>query len=230
MPILHRNVVPNVPALAADNGKIVFRDGRPSHQKKVKFRVELDWNPDFCDDSLWVQDLDYHGQFIRWAGGVPTAADLTAWLNAPVSAGDNEAYYNTPLGWSGRNAMFMRTGGLLQHPAPAGSGADYDWEFQAANRLYLVWDGNNNFWKWRFAIGTSGLVLVRRYGFSSFDEGATETLGRRTLIIKPSALYLDSANLDSDIRPGANGIALTQSASIPELNLSGATLYSEHTA
>ena len=36
MPILHRKVVPNVPAWTADNGKIVFRAGKPSHRAEMR--------------------------------------------------------------------------------------------------------------------------------------------------------------------------------------------------
>lgn len=51
MPILHRHVVPNVPAWTADNGKIVFRNGAPSHRADLSLFASFGGSIGFNDDG-----------------------------------------------------------------------------------------------------------------------------------------------------------------------------------
>ena len=48
MPILHRNIGAPSHAGAADNGKIVFRQNAPSHQRDMAFSMELSGTIDFA--------------------------------------------------------------------------------------------------------------------------------------------------------------------------------------
>ena len=96
MPILHRKIVPNVPALAADNGKIVFRDGKPSHQAPMDFFVEWSGDIDFSAFKSWYDANNTLGHVV-----VPNQTATAAMINAGWSSGgkirSSTAYGNLPI-------------------------------------------------------------------------------------------------------------------------------------
>lgn len=221
MPLLYRNVVPNVPALTAGNGKIVFNGSAPSHRRRIKFTLAFDWQPDFCSDAFWNDYIDYLSDiFDHWAGDPPTLQTLADRFNTPASGYGDCTYGDPPGGLRNGVATYYRAVVNYIYPAPAGSVANGAWQMNAQTGLYLDWDAVNAFWRWRFLIRVLG---VNRY--------AVSTSATSLRIDGPYSFGVEfaSAQLTNDIRPGAGGIAMAPTAiGTDYFHASGATLFSSY--
>ena len=149
MPILHRHVVPNVPALTAGNDAIVFRNGAPSHQRKMKF--SLAWGGDLGIAEWIAQD---HPSIVGWRDPTMSADDMNDFLaRADFTKADDEYFYNGPdekiLNDSVEFApAYFRRENLDSHYEFA-NGANVTKDV-AAFELWagLEWEAANQDWKW----------------------------------------------------------------------------------
>ena len=81
MPPIYRHIVPNIPALTADNGKPCYRAGAPSCQRKMRGSVVWYGDPDYTAYTLYPMTV--------------TAAEINSAISAAVAAnpGDDEFFY-----------------------------------------------------------------------------------------------------------------------------------------
>lgn len=189
MPILHRHVVPNVPAWTADNGKIVFRNGAPSHQAGMRLSITVGGSISFTG-PLWEGPSSINVAQNSWTGaGVrdPSHPDTT-----------NNWHYNdadlaTVDGYT--EARRIIQGGTATHDDTGGNGwramgrffggTYYDndvsvGQFSASLRggaFYLdhTWDARLGTATWHVYLGFDGNWRIRpsRYDQSLFPDGAS---------------------------------------------------------
>lgn len=221
MPILHRHIVPDVAAKAANGSIIHGTGGVPSHQRLIKFSIAFDWAPDICSSAYWASVAAGISNFGAWVGAAPSAADLSWLLNTPFGETDYvQGYYgNPPGGYYNGVARYMSTGKNYRHDAPSGAPTDYDWGANIMGSLQLDWNSTNQWWQWRFRVTLQG--FWRWYVTSGgYVESARN----------PGFVELSSAQLTARVRPGSQGIALTPTTT-PSGGLAGtngATLYSAY--
>ena len=167
MPILHRHVVPNVPAWTADNGKIVFgAGGAPSHRAEMRLSITF-------------------GGSINFTGGLwKGPSSLGVFANSWTGAGVYDSYYGYANPWNYGEADIVTVdgctvarrrigGGQTTHDRPDDSGnwratgwffngSYYDnvlvGEFKASLRggfFYLdhTWDARGNAAPWTVRVG-----------------------------------------------------------------------------
>ena len=144
MPLLYRNVVPNVPAWTADNGKIVFRGNAPSHQRFMLVSVEWSGNLDLAEWKEFEDDDGPHD----WLDVSMSAAEINAAFAANGGVG-GDAYYNDTF-----------AAPLMDNAYFACIKIGFSYEFTSGGivtksfhpDLYLAvgidWDSTNQFWRW----------------------------------------------------------------------------------
>lgn len=222
MPLLYRHVIPSVPAWTAGNGGLVYgRDGLPSRQRRMKFRVRIHWDPDFCRDSWWTR-FEPAG-FTRWLGPVDKD-DLEDALNDPAGGYESCRYNSPPGGLDNGVALYLRTGSsAYRHEAAPGEIYAYDWRANATGALYLDWDASNAWWRWRFVVEVRAIFRwCESYG----------GLDGSTASPPVGSVEFSSGHLLNDLRPGA-GISLSQvsetvASGAGSFNATGATLVANY--
>ncbi len=147
MPILHRKVVPNVPALAADNGKIVFRAGKPSHQAEMKIWAELDFDVPFSLELPADTVAGNRRWHYEWTNTPPATFTKTD-VNAALSSAAKNVYYNALRVTNGNR---LRT--VFDVEGFVGNkGTDDRWATGDFNEVEvtgcLVWQQNLAYWEW----------------------------------------------------------------------------------
>jgi len=186
MPILHRNVVPNVPALAADNGKIVFRDGKPSHQAEMKIWAEIDFDIPF---SLQLPADTVSGGYqwhYEWKKTPPATFTKTE-VNAALSSDARNVYYNAlrVVSSTGLRSAFA-VQGFVGNRGDNGrwNSGDYNEVSVIGN---LVWLPDLGYWewfttnfqiiqKWRYAITRTKLTTGEVETFENWDDDIIASL------------------------------------------------------
>ena len=194
MPILHRNVVPDVPAWTADNGKIVFgTGGAPSHQLLMRFSVE--WSG-ALNLSAWKDEVE-EGTPINWRDLSMSAAEINAAFAANGGVGD-DAYYNDTL-----------AAPLMDNAYFACSKTGFNYEFTSGGvvtksfrpDLYLAvgidWDSANQFWRWEarlyrfnmrfYYLNSAGSPAYHACGFNSTTRAALYRSAQSTTVIRAGA-------------------------------------------
>ena len=161
MPILHRHVVPNVPAWTADNGKIVFgAGGAPSHRAEMRLSITFGGSIEFTS-GLWngpsslavfenswtgagVYD-SYHGYVHPWNYGEADIVTADGWHEARRRIDGGQVTHTEPGGnWRATGWFFNGT--YYDNGAQVGS-------FEAALRggafcLDHTWDARGNAAPW----------------------------------------------------------------------------------
>ncbi len=160
MPILHRHVVPNVPALAADNGKIVFRAGKPSHQAPMDFFVEWSGDVGFSAFKSWYDANNTLGYVVA-PGQTATAAMINAGWNGGGRIREATAYGNLPVIQAGdywtrhyAHANDMIEVGYAETAFYIGNDAGQS-EFEVA--VGIEWDATLTSWRYVAVVGTGGV-------------------------------------------------------------------------
>lgn len=195
MPILHRNIIPDVPAWTADNGKIVFRNGFPSHRANLCIHATYGGVISFNDDGeepVYPPATNYATSFTVPAKALATARTTAFSYGDFVDRRNDENYVD----WINYGNILIDFGpeptGETPGPGQSGTYIDVDgyrywWsgnvdflglgvclEIHHAGRLFCRWDDNLGSSIWR--IYTSGFSFKSTTWYS-WDDPPYDWIG-----------------------------------------------------
>ena len=206
MPLLYRNVRPDVPDLTKDNGKLVCRDGAPSHRAEMQWMLTwsgdvdvTDMLPELYPDQSWVDsDLTLRATDINaalssyfLAHGWPRGTYGGATFPETVDTYSTDFFR---IGYFFANDLYnIYSGGALARR----------FDYSPNIRVFVEWDAANSFWRWVARV----VSLTCRFYFVGADYTGSWTANPATYDPGSAPVLYEGTLSTTQLRAG-NGVTL----------------------